>query len=240
MHYYKRHIGDYAKDTSHLSLLEHGVYAVLMDWQYASEKPLPAGNVAIYRICRAVTAAEKRAVDSILEEFYPEKNGQRWNNRTELEVFEFNTKSDKNADAANKRWQKERNANASDARSDGNANDMPRARASTTQEPPTTTQEPETKSQQPAAAAHIPSVAEVRTWALMAGVCPDYAEHQHGKTTEDQTWLRAGKLADWKKRWLGFWLEDRESWLKNKKIPRGARKANRRPRRSGASSLWTT
>jgi hypothetical protein len=74
----------------------------------------------------------------------------------------------------------------------------------------------------------------------MAGVCPDYAEHQHGKTTEDQTWLRAGKLADWKKRWLGFWLEDRESWLKNKKIPRGARKANRRPRRSGASSLWTT
>jgi uncharacterized protein YdaU (DUF1376 family) len=147
MHYYKRHIGDYAKDTSHLSLLEHGVYAVLMDWQYASEKPLPAGNVAIYRICRAVTAAEKRAVDSILEEFYPEKNGQRWNNRTELEVFEFNTKSDKNADAANKRWQKERNANASDARSDGNANDMPRARASTR----TTNHYPRTRNQEPAA-----------------------------------------------------------------------------------------
>ena len=36
MHFYKFHIGDYAKDTGHLTLLEHGVYRSLMDWSYAN------------------------------------------------------------------------------------------------------------------------------------------------------------------------------------------------------------
>jgi hypothetical protein len=31
MKFYQRHLGDYARDTAHLSLLEHGVYSVLLD-----------------------------------------------------------------------------------------------------------------------------------------------------------------------------------------------------------------
>ena len=41
MNYYKRHIGDYLKDTAHLSLLEHGVYARLLDVYYTRETAIP-------------------------------------------------------------------------------------------------------------------------------------------------------------------------------------------------------
>jgi len=40
MNYYKRHIGDYSAATRHLSILEHGVYMLLLDLYYTSEAPL--------------------------------------------------------------------------------------------------------------------------------------------------------------------------------------------------------
>lgn len=86
MNYYQRHIGDYAKDTSHLTLLEHGVYNVLLDWSYASEKPLPDTKIAIYRICRAFSAQEKQAVDAVIAEFFPEVDGVRVNKRADAEI----------------------------------------------------------------------------------------------------------------------------------------------------------
>ena len=212
MHYYPRHIGDYAKDTGHLTLLEHGVYTVLLDWAYSQEKPLPDDFTTICRLCRATTGKEKAAVRRVVDEFFPLKDGGRSNNRANLEIFAFNIKSAKNAASATSRWQKGRNANALPAEGGGTTTG---ARV-----PAAIPQDPATNSQQPLLPPEIPSVAEVRTWAQMAGVCPDYAEHQHGKTTEDATWLRAGKIADWRKRWLGFWLTDRESWFKQKKAAR--------------------
>lgn len=68
MNYYKRHIGDYAKDTGHLSLLEHGVYTVLLDRLYGSERAIPKDMV--YRVTRATTKAERAAVDAVLREFF--------------------------------------------------------------------------------------------------------------------------------------------------------------------------
>ena len=44
MNYYERHIGDYLKDTAHLSLLEHGVYSRLLDVYYTRESPIPAAD----------------------------------------------------------------------------------------------------------------------------------------------------------------------------------------------------
>ena len=46
MNYYERHIGDYLKDTSHLSLLEHGVYTRLMDVYYTKETGIPKEDAA--------------------------------------------------------------------------------------------------------------------------------------------------------------------------------------------------
>jgi uncharacterized protein YdaU (DUF1376 family) len=73
MNYYERHLGDYAKDAGHLSLLEHGAYTLLMDRYYSAERGIPEGQA--YRIARAVTPAEKRAVDTVLAEFFTLREG---------------------------------------------------------------------------------------------------------------------------------------------------------------------
>jgi uncharacterized protein YdaU (DUF1376 family) len=244
MHYYNRHIGDYAKDTGHLSLLQHGAYTVLLDWSYASERPLPDDRETVYRICHARSAQERRAVDAVVAEFFPPTDGGRFNSRARREIAEWHAKKVKNVEAANTRWKSkrsadaerqqcernagalqthcERNADAMQTHCEGSADALrPQCERNATRArvPLANSQEPIANNQEPAAeaaAAEIPSVAEVRTWAEMSGVCPDYAEHQHQKTTQDRTWLRAGRLADWRKRWLGFWLKDRENWLKNK------------------------
>lgn len=68
MNYYQRHIGDYARDTGHLSMLEDGAYQRLLDRYYATERPIPEAD--IYRVTRATTKAEKAAVCSVLAEFF--------------------------------------------------------------------------------------------------------------------------------------------------------------------------
>lgn len=59
MHYYEHHIGDYRRDTAHLTLLEHGVYRQLLDWYYLSEKPIPANREAVIRKISARTQEER-------------------------------------------------------------------------------------------------------------------------------------------------------------------------------------
>jgi uncharacterized protein YdaU (DUF1376 family) len=93
MNYYKRHLGDYAKDAAHLSLLEHGAYTLLLDRMYGTEKPIAAADV--YRITRANTKPERDAVDSVLREFF-EQDADGWMHGRVLEELE------RAADAADK------------------------------------------------------------------------------------------------------------------------------------------
>ena len=71
MNFYKRFMGDYAKDTAHLSLAEHGAYTLLLDHYYATEQPLPEDYQALYRICRAFDKKEQEAVRSIVDAYFP-------------------------------------------------------------------------------------------------------------------------------------------------------------------------
>lgn len=68
MNYYERHLGDYARDTGHLSMLEHGAYTLLLDRYYATEGGIPQAQA--YRVARARTREEKAAVDAVLREFF--------------------------------------------------------------------------------------------------------------------------------------------------------------------------
>ena len=80
MNFYQRYPGDYMRDTGHLSLMEHGVYAVLLDHYYASEKPLSSSWASLFRLCRATTQSERDAVTSVIEEFFVLQDDDRYHN----------------------------------------------------------------------------------------------------------------------------------------------------------------
>jgi len=91
MNYYERHIGDYLKDTAHLSLLEHGIYARLLDVYYTRESGIPDDQV--YRLIGARTDDEKGAVDGILEEFFRHDGGEHYiQARCDREIQRFKDK----------------------------------------------------------------------------------------------------------------------------------------------------
>lgn len=145
MNYYERHIGDYLKDTSHLSLLEHGIYTRLMDVYYTREGPILESEAA--RLIGARSKDEKAALKAVLAEFFDLVDGCHVQHRCEVEIARFQDKQRKAAASANARWAQhathtERNANASPnamrTHSEGNA---PRARP---QSPVTSNQYPPT------------------------------------------------------------------------------------------------
>lgn len=84
MNYYERHLGDYAKDTGHLSMLEHGAYTLLLDRYYSKEEGIPAGEA--YRVARAHSKQERGAVDKVLGEFFVLSQGIWIKNRVQEEI----------------------------------------------------------------------------------------------------------------------------------------------------------
>lgn len=84
MNYYERHLGDYAKDTGHLSMTEHGAYTLLLDRYYYTEQGIPEDQV--YRVARARTKEERDAVDVVLREFFSLVNGAWIKGRCEEEI----------------------------------------------------------------------------------------------------------------------------------------------------------
>lgn len=90
MNYYQRHLGDYARDTNHLSLLEHGVYTLLLDRYYVTEQPIPADQA--YRLARATSSAERKAVDAVLAEFFTLEAGHWYNSRAQTEIEKAKSK----------------------------------------------------------------------------------------------------------------------------------------------------
>lgn len=132
MNYYERHLGDYARDTGHLTLLEHGVYTVLLDRYYATEQGIAQADT--YRVARATSRQERQAVDRVLAEFFALEDGVYRMGRVEREIAHYREKSGKASASAKARWSKSKgNANASanalrtDMRthSDGNALQTP-------------------------------------------------------------------------------------------------------------------
>jgi uncharacterized protein YdaU (DUF1376 family) len=87
MDYYKRYMGDYQRDTGHLSLAAHGAFTVLLDHYYSKRKPLPANLEDLYRLCRAMTKQEQAAVKLVAEEFFPVcADGLRHSRRADQEI----------------------------------------------------------------------------------------------------------------------------------------------------------
>ena len=90
MNYYKRHLGDYAKDTGHLSALEHGVYTLLLDWYYVNEKPIP--KTLAVRIARG----NPDETQAVLSEFFKETPDGWIHSYADRVIEEYNAKAERN------------------------------------------------------------------------------------------------------------------------------------------------
>jgi len=104
MHFYQFNIGDYRKDTSHLSILEHGVYRLLLDTYYATELPLTTDIRQLSRMHCLRSADEKAALDVVLSDFFLlTESGYRHNgcDKVLAKVYE---KSEKARQSAQKKW----------------------------------------------------------------------------------------------------------------------------------------
>lgn len=75
MNFYKHYIGDFQRDTGHLSLTERGAYLCLIHHYYATEKPLPNDIDALCRIAGAVTKIDRAAVKVAIAFFEPVASG---------------------------------------------------------------------------------------------------------------------------------------------------------------------
>ena len=110
MNWYARYPGDYQRDTGHLSLEQHGAYAVLLDAYYGTGRPLPAS--AVHRLTRAVTDSERSAVDSVLSEFWIKAQACWTNPRAKAEIDKAMAKREAAQAAAKRRWDANAHANA--------------------------------------------------------------------------------------------------------------------------------
>ncbi len=96
MNYYKRHIGDYAAATRHLTMLEHGAYTLLLDTYYTTEAPLPADLKAAARKAGARSKDEVAAVETVLPEFFTLTDRGWIQQRCDAEIEAYHAKAETN------------------------------------------------------------------------------------------------------------------------------------------------
>lgn len=113
--WYARYTGDYGRDTAHLSMIEHGAYNLLLDHYYSTAAPLPSEMSALYRICRAFDDSEKKAVDSIIRQFFRLEGNLFHNSRADAELARRAEQQERLSNSgkrgAAKRWAEDSPAN---------------------------------------------------------------------------------------------------------------------------------
>lgn len=143
MNYYEHHLGDYLRDTAHLSMIEDGAYRRMLDAYYIKEAPLPKALRDVCRLVRAMTKPERDAVAIVLAEFFTEGDDGWHHKRCDAEIARYQDKQAKAKRSAEMRW------GASKPHSEGNANASPDAmrthsEGNALQSPVTSHQSPDT------------------------------------------------------------------------------------------------
>jgi len=100
--WYAFYVGDYMRDTAHLSVVEHGAYRLLLDHYYSTASPLPDNLEQLYRICRAFAEQEQSAIKKVVQLFFvhDEDNGVYFSKRVEKELQKKGDISKKRSEAA--------------------------------------------------------------------------------------------------------------------------------------------
>lgn len=86
MNFYPHHIGDYMTATAHLSWLEDMAYRRLLDLYYSREQAIPLDPNQACRLIRASSKDERKAVETVLAEFF-QQTPEGWKHgRCEAEI----------------------------------------------------------------------------------------------------------------------------------------------------------
>lgn len=100
MHYYRHHIGDFLKDTGHLSNEQMGTYLRMLWKYYLDEKPLPDDCDSIAFGMRS----DERTVRLILKHFFVFSDDGWRHKRCDQEIADYHSKSEKAKNSATARW----------------------------------------------------------------------------------------------------------------------------------------
>jgi uncharacterized protein YdaU (DUF1376 family) len=125
VNHYPKHVGDWITATAHLSEVEECIYSRMLDQYYSREAPLPADAAAVVRLVRAVSAAARKAVPTLLREFfYLEEDG--WHQkRCDEEIAAYKSKSAKAATSSAIGWRKRRSVGNANAYANASTDAMP-------------------------------------------------------------------------------------------------------------------
>jgi uncharacterized protein YdaU (DUF1376 family) len=211
LHYYQFNIGDYRKDTVHLSRLEHSIYRDLIDWYYLDEKPIPKETQSVSRRLRLVSQEEQNALLAVLEDFFICSEDGWKHKRIDQEIQGYHGMCETNRTNGSKGGRPKKNPLGSDSQPTRNPN----------QEPITNNQEPIINTTRQKAISCPQGVSE--------DVWRDFCQHRKSvRATVTQTALdgidREAKKAGWSleaalrecvlRGWRGFkadWVKDKQS-----------------------------
>lgn len=203
MNFYKRYLGDYARDTAHLSLMEHGAYQVLLDTYYATDGKLPTDSEELYRIARAMNPAERKAVDRVVGQFFVVNgDGTRHNKRADEELNAYLTQAETNRRIAVEREAKRKEHEPShEPCSDRATNEQPKPEARSQKRVPRTRGAPKTRMPEGFAISD-----RVRTWAAGKGFTD---LERHFEAFVSKAIAKGYTYADWDE---GFMGAIRDNW----------------------------
>lgn len=184
MNHYPHHIGDYLKDTAHLSLLEHGCYRRLLDVYYTREKPYQDA-VEACKLIGAKTSQEKAAVGVLLSDYFREEPDGWHQRRCDQEIEVYQSKAEANRENGKGGGRPKKTQTDTQKNPDGfwKPQDT-ETQKNLNQEPIANSQEP-VKKQKPRKA----RVVEIPPWMPMA-VWEEFREYR-GKSFTDLSQIKA-------------------------------------------------
>ncbi len=106
MKYMRFFIGDYHKDTQHLSQTENCAYFLLLMHYAATERPLPDNDKVLSRISKCSSLRAWLKIKDVIAEFFTIENGFWYQRKAEEEIELYTKSTQQKSHAVKKRWEK--------------------------------------------------------------------------------------------------------------------------------------
>lgn len=215
MHYYQKNIGDYGRDTGHLSALEHGVYNLLIDWYYLNERPITMKEAV------RVSRGNPDETQVVLSEFFKETKEGWIHSYADRIIAEYHAKAERNRANGAKGGRPPKSSQPIDSienKTQVVTSGMPEQTLTNNHKPLTTNQEPKEKALASPTGSRLPAdwtaPEDWLTWARneKPGInalqeADKFKDFWHSKAGKD------GRKANWQATW--------RNWIRNSRHTNG-------------------